>query len=63
MAFHMIIEGNTRDEWRTACVKSELNESDLLTKQFAFGEKRKGFVRNILHHIFRSGHDVPGRVK
>ena len=28
------------------------NEADLLTKQLPYGEKRKGFVCNLLHHIF-----------
>ena len=27
-------------------------EADLLTKQVPHGEKRKGFVSNLLHHIF-----------
>ena len=28
------------------------NQGDLLTKQLPHGEKRKGFVSNLLHHIF-----------
>ena len=28
------------------------NEADLLTKQLPHAEKRKGFVSNLLHHIF-----------
>ena len=62
ICYHMVREGSARDEWRTGYVKSELNESDLLTKQLAFGDKRKRFVRNLLHHIFRSTHDEPGGV-
>ena len=60
--YHMVREGSARDVWRTGYVKSELNEADLLTKQLPFENKRKKFVRNILHHIARSGHDEPGRV-
>jgi hypothetical protein len=57
IAYFFVREGSARDEWRLAYVKSELNEADLLTKQLPHGEKRKSFVRNLLHHIFRSGHD------
>jgi hypothetical protein len=28
--------------------------ADLLTKLLPAGEKRRGFVRNLLHHIYRS---------
>ena len=54
IAYHFVREGCARDEWRTTYVKSDLNESDLLTKQLPHGEKRKNFIRNLLHHIFRS---------
>ena len=54
IAYHFVREGVARDEWRTAYIRSKLNASDLLTKQLPHGEKRKSFVRNILHHIFRS---------
>ena len=54
IAYHMIREGVARDEWRTAHVRSAMNEADLLTKQLPSGDKRKGFVRNLLHHIYRS---------
>ena len=54
IAYHFVREGVARDEWRTAYIRSEHNASDLLTKQLPHGEKRKSFVRNILHHIFRS---------
>ena len=53
IAYHLIREGVARDEWRTTYVNTLLNEADLLTKTLS-GEKRKGFVRRILHHIFRS---------
>ena len=54
ICYHMIREGVARDEWRTAYIKSSLNEADLLTKMLPCGEKRKNFVRNLLHHIYRS---------
>ena len=59
----MVREGSARDVWRTGYIKSELNEADLLTKVLPFGEKRKRFVRNLLHHIFRSNHNESGRVE
>ena len=54
IAYHLIREGVARDEWRTGYIKSDDNDSDLLTKKLPNGEKRKRFVRNLLHHIFRS---------
>ena len=54
IAYHFVREGAARDEWRTAYVNTHLNEADLLTKLLPSGEKRRGFVRNLLHHIFRS---------
>ena len=37
----------------TSYVNTHDNEADLLTKQLQpHGEKRKGFVRNLLDHIF-----------
>ena len=53
IAYHFIREGCARDEWRTSYIETDKNTSDLLTKQLPMGEKRKGFVRNLLHHIFR----------
>ena len=63
ICYHMVREGSVRDEWRTGYVRSDMNEADLLTKQLPFGEKRKRFVRNLLHHIFRSDHNAMGGVK
>jgi hypothetical protein len=54
IAYHFVREGSARDEWQTTYVNTHNNEADLLTKQLPFGEKRKGFVRNLLHHIFRT---------
>jgi hypothetical protein len=51
IAYHFIREGAARDEWRTTYVNTHLNEADLLMKLLPAGEKRKGFVRCVLHHI------------
>ena len=52
IAYHFVHEGAARDEWRTSYVNTHENEADFLTKQLPQGEKRKGFVSNLLHHIF-----------
>jgi hypothetical protein len=52
--YHYIREGVARDKWRTTYVNTHDNEADLLTKLLPSGEKRKGFVRCLLHHIFRA---------
>ena len=54
IAYHFVREGVARGEWRTTYVNTNDNESDLLTKVLPSGEKRRGFVRRLLHHIFRS---------
>ena len=54
IAYHFVREGAARDEWRMTYVNTHENEADLLTKQLPSGEKRKSFVRKLLHHIFRS---------
>ena len=51
IAYHLVRESVARDEWRTSYIRSPDNESDLLTKMLPSDEKRKGFVRNIPHHI------------
>ena len=52
ISYHFIREVYARDEWRTSYVNTHDNEADLLTKLLNSGEKRKGFVQNLLHHIF-----------
>ena len=54
IAYHLVREGVARDEWRTAYVSTHENEADLLTKLLPSGAKRQGFVRKVLHHIFRA---------
>ena len=53
IAYHFVREGAARDEWRTSYINTNENEADLLTKMLPSGAKREGFVRRILHHIFR----------
>ena len=50
IAYQFVRERVARDEWRTPYVNTHDNEADLLTKQLPHGEKRKGFVCNLLHH-------------
>ena len=54
IAYHFVREGSARDEWRTSYINTQDNRSDLLTKLLPDGEKRRGHVRNLLHHIFRT---------
>ena len=54
IAYNFVREGAAGDQWRTIYVNTHDNEADLLTKQLTSGEKRKGFVRKILHHVFRT---------
>jgi hypothetical protein len=46
--------GVANDEWRTSYVNTHENEADLLTKLLPAGEKRREFVRDLLHYIYRS---------
>jgi len=54
IAYHFVREGVAWGEWRTTYANTHDNESDLLTKVLPFGKKRRGFVRNLLHHIYES---------
>ena len=54
IAYHFICERAVRDEWHIAYVSMHDNEADLLTKLLPGGEKHKGIVQNLLHHIFWS---------
>jgi hypothetical protein len=44
IAYHLVREGVSRDEWRTVYVNTHDNDVDLLTKQPPFGKKRIGFM-------------------
>ena len=54
IAYHFVHEGSARHEWRTTYINMHKNEADLLTKLLPNGEKRRGFVMDLLHHIFRA---------
>ena len=56
IAYHFVREGCARDEWRTTYINTHENPADLLTKPLPSGEKRVGFIRRILHHLFGGGH-------
>ena len=51
IAYHFVIEGVARDEWKTAYVCSDDNVADMLTNPLS-GPKRVKFVRMILQHIY-----------
>ena len=53
IAYQLIREGVARDEWRTTDASTLKNEVYLPTKALS-GEKREGFARAVLHHIFHS---------
>ena len=55
IAYHFVREGAASNKWRTTYVNIHENKYDLLTKLLPSGEKRKGFVQNLLHHIFING--------
>ena len=52
IAYHLIREGASRDEWRTTYLNTHENEADLLTKLLPHGAKRVKFVTSLLHHIY-----------
>lgn len=60
IAYHFVREGCARDEWRTTYVSTHDNEADLLTKPLPPGEKRRMFVRKVLHHIFATVAKIAG---
>ena len=54
IAYHFVREGAARDEWITNYISTHDNEADLPTKHLPSGDKRKGFVRKLLQHVFRT---------
>ena len=54
IAYNFVREGAAQDKWITTYVNTHDNDADLLTNQLPSGEKRKVFVRNLLHHVFRT---------
>ena len=54
IAYHMVREGVARDEWRIAYVNTHDSQADLLTKQLPADEKRRVFMMNLIHYIYRT---------
>jgi hypothetical protein len=52
ICYHFVREVVALDEWRTSYVNTHYNTTDLLTKQLPSREKRKCFVRSLLHHTY-----------
>ena len=51
VAYHVVGEGVSHDEWRTAYVKSQENPADLMTKNLAVGVNPYKKVKMILYNI------------
>ena len=51
IAFRFVQEGSARDEWQNAYINRHENVADMLTKPLPSGEKRRKFVRMLLHHL------------
>ena len=60
IAYHFVREGCARDEWRTSYINTHKNPADLLTKLLPDSDKRKSFVKQVLHYIF--GSDDKGNI-
>mmetsp|Transcript_16475 Transcript_16475/g.24918 ORF Transcript_16475/g.24918 Transcript_16475/m.24918 type:complete len:112 (+) Transcript_16475:658-993(+) len=57
IAYHFVREGAARDEWRTAYINTHDNPANLLMNVLPMGQKRRGFVKMLQHHIFGSFND------
>ena len=53
LAYHFIREGCAYGEWMTLYIHTSENKANLLTKTLPYGDKRRRFVRSLLHHIYR----------
>ena len=51
IAYHMVREGVSRNEWLTGYVRSEHNTSDTLTKTVPEGEERDRLVGHYLYDM------------
>ena len=51
IAYHYVREGTSRDEWRTAYIKTDDNMADMLTKPLPGGVKRTKHTGMVLHHL------------
>jgi hypothetical protein len=51
IAYHFVMEGVAKYEWRTTYLNMHLNPSDMLTKSLPGGEKRTLFTSYFLHYL------------
>jgi len=58
IAYHFVREGCARDEWRTAYIPTDENQSDILTKPLPGGMKREKLVAKVLHHVYDKANGV-----
>ena len=52
IAYHYVREGCAANEWRVTYVNTHLNVADLLTKPLGGGEKRRRFIKMLLHYVY-----------
>ena len=51
IAYHFVRELVAKNEWRTACLNTHLNPSDLCAKSLPSSEKRTQFTGYFLHYL------------
>ena len=52
VAYHFVREGVAKDKWRTGCVKTSENPSDVMTKVIVSAADRKRKVSMMLYDIY-----------
>ena len=52
IAYQFVREGNAREEWRTAYIKTDTNPSGLMTKALPARNNRKRKVQAIMYNIY-----------
>ena len=52
IAFHIVREGLTKDEWRDAYLNTNHNCADMGTKSLPGGEKRTRHTSFLLHYVY-----------
>ena len=51
ISYHFIREGITKNEWRTTCLSTNLNPSDMFTKSSPGNEKKTSLTAYFLHYL------------
>ena len=54
IAYHLVSEGASRNEWRTAYMNKHDNPADILTNMIPMSDKLQVFFGILHHHIFGS---------